>query len=116
MSTIMSQAKELADSIVSSTEFEEMKEKEAAMVANEEAKSMLDELNAKYKQLQMLQQNGQQVTEEQKQELNAMEQKMRQNDLINDFFEKQQKFNQLMQSVNQVITSEIQNYSTESNE
>jgi cell fate (sporulation/competence/biofilm development) regulator YlbF (YheA/YmcA/DUF963 family) len=108
MATVINHAEELADAIVESSEFQELKEKEAVMVEDEEAKSMLDDLNAKYQQAQMMQQNGQQLSDEQRQELSTMEQKMKQNDKIAEFYEAQDHFNQLMNSVNQVITNKLQ--------
>jgi len=116
MATVMNHAEELADAIVESKEFQDLKEKESSMVEDNEAKEMLDELNAKYQQVQMMQQNGKQITQEQQQELAAMEQKMQKNDLISDFNEAQKHFNQLMNSVNQVITDKLQNYYEENAE
>lgn len=110
MATVINYAEELADAIVESSEFQELKEKEEIMVEDEEAKSMLDDLNAKYQQVQMMQQNGQEVSDEQKQELSMMEQKMKQNEKIAEFYEAQNHFNQLMNSVNQVITDKLQNF------
>src|SRR6056297_1324166 len=108
MATVMEYAEDLANAIVESSEFQELKDKEAVMVEDEDAKSMLDDLNAKYQQAQMMQQNGQQLSDEQKQELSMMEQKMKQNDKIAEFYEAQNHFNQLMNSVNQVITNKLQ--------
>ena len=108
MATVMEYAEDLAEAIVDSQEFQELKEKEEVMVEDEDAKSMLDNLNAKYQQVQMMQQNGQEVSDEQKQELQMMEQKMKQNDKISEFYEAQNHFNQLMNSVNQVITDKLQ--------
>ena len=108
MATVINYAEELADAIVESSEFQELKEKEEIMVEDEDAKSMLDDLNAKYQQVQMMQQNGQEISDEKKQELSVMEQKMKQNDKIAEFYEAQNHFNQLMNSVNQVITDKLQ--------
>ena len=116
MATVINYAEELADAIVESSEFQELKDKEAVMVEDEEAKSMLDDLNAKYQQAQMMQQNGQQLSDEQRQELSTMEQKMKQNDKIAEFYEAQDHFNQLMNSVNQVITNKLQENPEEDNE
>ena len=104
----MEYAEDLAEAIVESQEFQELKEKEETMVEDEDAKTMLDELNAKYQQAQMMQKNGQQMSDEQKQELQVMEQKMKKNDKISEFYEAQNHFNQLMNSVNQVITQKLQ--------
>ena len=108
MATVMEYAEDLAEAIVDSQEFQELKEKEETMVEDEDAKTMLDELNAKYQQAQMMQKNGQQMSDEQKQELQVMEQKMKKNDKISEFYEAQNHFNQLMNSVNQVITQKLQ--------
>jgi len=80
MATVMEYAEDLAEAIVDSQEFQDLREKEEKMVEDEDAKTMLDELNAKYQQAQMMQQNGQQMSDEQKQELQVMEQKMKQNE------------------------------------
>lgn len=116
MATVMEYAEDLAGAIVESQEFEELKAKEEQMVKDEDAKEMLDELNAKYKQAQMMQQNGQQISDEQKQELQVMEQKMKKNDKISEFYEAQNHFNQLMNSVNQVITQKLQGNEEEAEE
>jgi cell fate (sporulation/competence/biofilm development) regulator YlbF (YheA/YmcA/DUF963 family) len=108
MATVMEYAEDLAEAIVESQEFQELKDKEEVMVEDEDAKTMLDELNAKYQQAQMMQKNGQQMSDEQKQELQVMEQKMKKNDKISEFYEAQNHFNQLMNSVNQVITQKLQ--------
>jgi cell fate (sporulation/competence/biofilm development) regulator YlbF (YheA/YmcA/DUF963 family) len=108
MATVMEYAEDLAEAIVESQEFEELKDKEEVMVKDEDAKTMLDELNAKYQQAQMMQKNGQEMSDEQKQELQVMEQKMKKNDKISEFYEAQNHFNQLMNSVNQVITQKLQ--------
>ena len=65
----MEYAEDLAEAIVESQEFQELKEKEETMVEDEDAKTMLDELNAKYQQAQMMQKNGQQMSDEQKNSL-----------------------------------------------
>lgn len=108
MATVMEYAEDLAEAIVDSEEYGKLKEKEEIMVEDEDAKSMLDNLNAKYQQVQMMQQNGKQITEDQKQELQMMEKKMKKNDKISDFYEAQEHFNQLMNSVNQVISQKLQ--------
>lgn len=108
MATVMEYAEDLAEAIVDSQEFQELKDKEEVMVKDEDAKTMLDELNAKYQQAQMMQKNGQEMSDEQKQELQVMEQKMKKNDKISEFYEAQNHFNQLMNSVNQVITQKLQ--------
>jgi cell fate (sporulation/competence/biofilm development) regulator YlbF (YheA/YmcA/DUF963 family) len=55
-----------------------------------------------------MKQNGKEMTDKQKQELQVMEQKMKENDKISEFYEAQNHFNQLMNSVNQVITQKLQ--------
>ncbi|SFL13570.1 YlbF family regulator [Halanaerobium salsuginis] len=113
MATVMDQAEQLAGAIVDSQEFKDLKAKEEVMVNDEEAKSMLDNLNAKYQQVQMMQQNGKEISDEKKQELQMLEQQMKENDKISEFYEAQNHFNQLMNSVNQVITNKLQGQNPE---
>jgi cell fate (sporulation/competence/biofilm development) regulator YlbF (YheA/YmcA/DUF963 family) len=54
MATVMEYAEDLAEAIVDSQEFQDLREKEEKMVEDEDAKTMLDELNAKYQQAQMV--------------------------------------------------------------
>ncbi|MEJ6951563.1 YlbF family regulator [Natronospora cellulosivora (SeqCode)] len=103
--SIMEKAKSLGEAIVESSEYEELKTAETNMYEDEEAKTLLDEFSAKQKRLQMAQSNGKAITPEDQKDLQSMQAKMQANEKVNAFMEAQQKFNQIMQTVNQTISS-----------
>ncbi|MFW6265098.1 MAG: YlbF family regulator [Bacillota bacterium] len=103
--SIMEKAKSLGEAIVESSEFEELKTAETNMYEDEEAKALLDEFSAKQKRLQMAQSNGKPVTQDDQKDLQAMQVKMQANEKVKEFMEAQQKFNQVMETVNQTISS-----------
>jgi len=106
--SIMQKAEDLGKALVESSEFTEMKDAESKIQENEDAKALLDEFEAEQKKLQMMQQNGQQITPDQQKNLQAVQAKMQSNEVISNYLEAQQKFNKVMNSVNQVISSQLQ--------
>lgn len=104
----MEKAEELGEEIVESSEYTELQAAQEAMQGDEDAKALLDEFQAKQKQLQMAQMNGQQASQEQQQELQSLQAKMQENAKIKKFMEAQEEFNKVMETVNQVISSAIQ--------
>jgi cell fate (sporulation/competence/biofilm development) regulator YlbF (YheA/YmcA/DUF963 family) len=103
--SIMEKARSLGEAILESTEYRELKEAEEAMYNNEEAKTLLNELNAKQRQIQMAQANGKPINQKQQKEIQNIQARMQTNDKVKDFMEAQKNFNQVMQTVNQTITS-----------
>jgi len=101
----MEKARSLGEAILESTEYRELKEAEEAMYNNEEAKTLLNELNAKQRQIQMAQANGKPINQKQQKEIQNIQARMQTNDKVKDFMEAQKNFNQVMQTVNQTITS-----------
>lgn len=106
--SIMKKAEALGKALVESEEFSEMKNAEMKIEENEEAKSLLDDFEAEQKKLQMMQQNGQQITPDQQKNLQSIQTKMQSNEQIKEYMEAQQKFNKVMNSVNQTITTQLQ--------
>jgi cell fate (sporulation/competence/biofilm development) regulator YlbF (YheA/YmcA/DUF963 family) len=106
--SIMEKAESLGEEIVESSEYNKLKDAEEAMQADDDAKALLDQFQAKQKQLQMAQMNGQQATQEQQQELQSIQAKMQENDKVKAFMETQEEFNKIMETVNQVITNALQ--------
>ena len=106
--SINEKAQSLAQEIAQTSEYEELKNAEQVMHADEEAKDLLDDYQSTQKRLQMAQSNGQQVSSKQQKKLQNLQAKMQSNDKIKKFMEKQQEFNQLMQNVNQIISKELE--------
>ena len=105
---IMEKAQALAEEIVESTEYEELKNAETAMYDDEEAKDLLNEFESTQKRLQMAHANGKQINEKQQKDFQSIQSKMQQNEKIKEFMEAQQNFNKIMQTVNKVITDALQ--------
>lgn len=103
--TIMEKAESLGKAIVDSKEYESLKNAETEMYQDEEAKSLLEEFSAHQKRLQMAQANGKPVSDKQQNEIKAIQTKMQGNSKVKKFMEAQQQFNQVMQTVNQTISS-----------
>ena len=103
--SIMEKAKSLGKAIVDSKEYESLKNAEEKMYQDQEAKSLLDEFSAHQKRLQMAQANGKPVSEKQQKEIQNIQAKMQENNKVKEFMQAQQQFNQVMQTVNQTISS-----------
>ncbi len=107
--SIMEKAEELAKEIIDTAEYKELKSAETNMHNNEEAKSLLEDYQAKQKQLQMMQANGKNVNQQQQKKIQTIQNKLQKNPKIRKFMEAQQKFNKLMETINQTISEQLQN-------
>ena len=105
--SVIEKAKELGQELIDSAEFEELKKKESALYDNEDATSLLEEYEQLNKQLQMARANGQEINESQQKKLQSLQMKMEQNPAIKSYIESQQKFNEVMNSVNKIINGYI---------
>jgi len=105
--SVIEKAKELGQELVESEEYKELKKKESALYDDEEATSLLEEYENTNKQLQMARANGQEVSEKQQKELQSIQMKMEQNPAIKSYIESQKKFNEVMNSVNEIINGYI---------
>ena len=104
----MEKAEELAEEIVNSSEYEKLKAKEEAMQADEDAQELLQQYQAQQQRAQMAQMNGQQPGQDLQQEMQNLQTKMQENAKVKDFMDAQQEFNKVMETVNQVISSALQ--------
>lgn len=110
--SILEKAKLLGEEIVDSSEYKELKTSETAMYEDKNAKSLLNEFSTKQRRLQMAQANGKAITENQQKELQNIQVKMQANEKVRGFMEAQQKFGKVMESVNQTISSVLENNSS----
>jgi len=107
--SIMEKARSLGEAILESTEYRALKEAEAAIYNNEEAKILLNELNAKQRQIEIAQANGKQLNQKQQKEIQNLQTKMQNNKIVKSFMDAQQNFNKVMQTVNQTISGVLGN-------
>ena len=105
--TILEKAYELGQEILASEEFADMKSAEQAMFEDEIAGSIMQEFAAKQKQYLELQEQGQQLTDVQRDEVDDLEKRMLGNTLIFSYFEAQQKFEKVLGEINSIIAQAI---------
>lgn len=104
---IYNKAKDLATAIAQSQELKVMRENEIAMMGNPEAQQLID----KYQRFQMeIMQEGielQDLPEEKQLEIEKLEKEMSQNQQIVEYMEAQEQFEQILRSVNLIISSAL---------
>lgn len=105
--SVYNKAKELAAEISKSKELSDVREAEAKMLQNLEARSIIDAFQEKQRAFQMIQSQGHVLTEGQKKEVEELEKQMVENSLIFDFFNAQQNFEQVLAKINQIIGESI---------
>ncbi|ACV62952.1 conserved hypothetical protein [Desulfofarcimen acetoxidans DSM 771] len=107
MSAILNKARELGREIAESVELSAMRNAQDNMMSDPLAQSIIQEFEEKQQVYHMLRSQGQQLTEEQKQEIEAFEEKMLSNDLIVQYFKTQQEFEKIIEAVNNIISEAI---------
>lgn len=105
--SVIDKARELGEEISNSVELNQMRETQNAMLADPEAKSIVEEFNAKQKYYMTLQQKGVELTDSQKQDVQDLEQRMVDNPLIINFFRAQQSFEKMLEQINEIISQAI---------
>jgi len=105
---IKEKAHELAQEIINSSEYEEMKQAEQAVMNDDEASDLMEELESVQQRIQMAQMNGQEIDQQQQKKIQNLKAKMQQNAKISDFLSAQQEFNEVMEDVNELISNALQ--------
>lgn len=104
---ILEKAEVLAAAIAQSSELKELRTSEEAMLADEQAKKIIEDFNQEQQRVFTLQSEGQELTEEDKNGIDEMEQKVASHPLIAVYLQSQDRFTQLLDSVNSVLASAI---------
>lgn len=107
MISVLEKAKELGDQLAVSEELNEMKNSQLAVMQNPEAKAIVDEFQEKQQEYFRIQQQGQELNDSQKNNIKELEQKMSDNPLIAEYINKQQKFEKLLEEINNIISQSI---------
>ncbi|MFZ7102611.1 MAG: YlbF family regulator [Peptococcaceae bacterium] len=104
---IYNKAQELAAAISQSKELKEMRDTEAAMMCDPQAKKLVEE----YQELQMeTMKNGvsfEELPEEKQKKLEELEQRMSNNQQIVSYMQAQEAMEQILRSVNLIISSAL---------
>ncbi|WP_425801788.1 YlbF family regulator [Desulfitobacterium sp. Sab5] len=104
---IMEKAEALAAAIAQSTELDNLKITEKAMIANEQAQQLIAKFQEEQQRLYDLQAQGQELSEQDRNAINDMEQKVENNSLISAYLQAQGNFTQMLDSVNAILASAI---------
>ncbi len=107
MISVLEKAKELGDQLAGCQELNDMKNAQMAVMQNPEAKAIIDEFQEKQQKYFRIQQEGQELSEEQKDDIKELEQKMSDNPLIMKYINTQQKFEKLLEEINNIISQSI---------
>lgn len=106
---ILEKAEILAAAIAQSGELKELRTNEEAMLADEQAKEIIDEFNQEQQRVYALQSEGKELSEEEKKAIDEMEQRVVSHALIAAYLQAQDRFTQMLDSVNSVLASAIAN-------
>jgi|SRR5450830_755004 len=105
--SIIEKAQELGKELFESKELSTMREAEKMMMENDEARNSIAQFDEKQSAYQVIQAQGMQLTEGQTKELEDLEMKMLNNPYVYNFFKAQQEFQNILESINNIIGSAI---------
>ena len=104
---IFTKAKDLADAIANSTELASLKEAEMKMMMDSEARSIVEEYQNIQTEAMSKGLSFEDLSEEEKQHVEALEAAMNENANISAFLGANQAFEQILRSVNMIISAGI---------
>jgi cell fate (sporulation/competence/biofilm development) regulator YlbF (YheA/YmcA/DUF963 family) len=105
--TILGKAQELARVLSESKELVTMREAEKMMLENDEARNAIAKYDEKQRAYQVIQAQGMKLTEGQAKELEDLELNMMNNPYVYNFFKAQQEFQNILESINNIIGEAI---------
>ncbi len=111
---VLEKALELGKLIAESDKYKTMREKEAAMMSDVDAIMFIEKFQGLQQQHQMLRMQGHELTEEQLNEVYALEDQMMSHPLIREFAEIQENFQKFLGQVNERISEGIEGKPPES--
>lgn len=105
--SVLDKARELGAEILQSQELNDMKNAELAMINDVEAQKIIDQFKDKQRTYQAVKAEGGELSEDQQKEVEDLEQKMLENQLILEYFKTQQSFEQMLEEINNIIAGAI---------
>ncbi|MEG6522417.1 YlbF family regulator [Desulfotomaculum sp. 1211_IL3151] len=105
---ILEKALELGKLIAQSEQYKTMREKEAMMMSDVDALALIEGFQQLQQSHHMLRMQGKELSDEQLNEVYAVEDKMMGNNLIREFAEIQEKFQKFLNQVNDQISEGIE--------
>ncbi|RJX17771.1 MAG: YlbF family regulator [Desulforudis sp.] len=104
---IIAKAMELGTEIANSGELKAFREAEAAVLANAEAYDLIRQYQNGQREIQEARAGGRVLSDEQQQDFQAMQEKLMANTVVKNYFESQQRFDQVIQTINQILQQAI---------
>jgi cell fate (sporulation/competence/biofilm development) regulator YlbF (YheA/YmcA/DUF963 family) len=101
--SVIEKAKTLGEALKASKEYNDLNAAEKKMQTDEVASKLLKELQAKQRLMQMNQMQGKNISQAEINEIRELQEKVQQFPVIQEFNKANQRFNELLQSVNMVI-------------
>lgn len=105
--SIYDKAKELADEISQSPELRRVKETELRIMIDLKAREIIEEYQSIQADAINSGLNYEDLPEEKKQKLDELEKQMGENDIINEYLSASQELNQMLESINMLISSAL---------
>lgn len=105
--SILEKARELADEITTSPELRKVKEAELRLMLDMEAREIIEEFQTIQMEAINSGVNYEDLSEDVKQKLEDLENKMSENDIIKDYMTLNQELNQILEAINMMITSAL---------
>lgn len=104
---IYDKAQILADAIAASAELANLRETEQAMLADEEAQQIIAEFQEIQHRISEAQQQGKELSEEDQKAVATVEESVESHPLISSYLKAQDKFTEMLDSVNTVLANAI---------
>ncbi len=105
--TILEKAQKLGKKLSESKELATMREAEKMMLENDESRNAIAQYDEKQRAYQVIQAQGMKLTDGQVKELEDLELKMMNNPYVYNFFKAQQDFQNILESINNIIGEAI---------
>ena len=107
MDDVLEIAEKLSQAIANSKRFKELRVAEAAVMADESAVKVVKEREAAFKRLAEKEQKGEPIEPAEKHAFAAAEESLKTNPLLGELYRTQADFHEMLNKVNQLITSAL---------
>ena len=108
METVLAKARELADAILDSDAFKELRQLEARVLQNSETTKVLQEYDGAINSMRAKEEQQAVVTPEEKHAVKALEEKIAANGDLQNLMRAQARYHHLMQAVNNTIHATLE--------
>ena len=106
--SILVKAMELGAALSGSEELKQVQAAKQAMFADADALALLQEFQQRHQEFELLRAQGQRLTPEQKEAFQDIQMRMNENELVRSYFVAQERFDNVLRQVNQILNQAIQ--------